>query len=350
MITEFLVNALGDVWGPIRLLTSILVLASLGSLLSTAASLFLLPRLWHLATTDKGRAHAFNAEASVGKPMGVGIFMILFTLVATILFVPFDLKVYLCMLVLFAASLVGFGDDVKEGGYSELTLGVSDLFLALAASLIILYGEDQNMWLPFTDMVFEVPYWLAVAIYTPVVWLSINALNCNDGVDGLSGSLSAVTITVLGFIMYSAVGNVENAEYLLLPFKPEAAYWVIVSAVLVGSILGYLWYNAPPSVALMGDAGSRPIGLFIGMCIVVVGNPTLIFFVAGLILVNGATGLVKVALIRIFRIRLLSSVRFPLHDHSRKNLNWSNSQVLIRYLLIHIGTLWFLMLLLLKVR
>jgi phospho-N-acetylmuramoyl-pentapeptide-transferase len=187
-------------------------------------------------------------------------------------------------------------------------------------------------------------------IYAPVVCICINAINCSDGVDGVSGTLSAVTISVLGFILYVVVGDVTNAEYLLVPFRADAANWAVASAIFCGAIIGYLWHNAPPSAALMGDAGSRPIGLFIGMCIVVSGNPAIIFFVAPLLLFNGATGLVKVALIRLFGWRVLNSIRFPFHDHARKNLKWSNSQVLLRFLLIHLASLWFLVTLLIKVR
>jgi len=76
----------------------------------------------------------------------------------------------------------------------------------------------------------------------------------------------------------------------------------------------------------------------------------LIFFVGPLILFNGATGLAKLALIRLFGLRILSSIRFPFHDHARKNLNWSNAQVLLRFLLVHLASLWFLVIILLKVR
>lgn len=105
---------------------------------------------------------------------------------------------------------------------------------------------------------------------------------------------------------------------------------------LVGSLAGYLWYNAYPSVVLMGDAGSRAIGFFIGVCIILTGNPFMILLSSTVILVNGGTGLLKVALLRFAKIRILRSIRFPLHDHFRHVQNWSNSQVLVRFALVQI--------------
>lgn len=350
MLAEFLYEDLSPYWGPLRLLSSITVLSTIGALAGAVISLFVLPKVWHLATRDKGRNHAHNAEASVGKPLGVGIFMNILFLLLVILLVPWDPRFYVCAVAVLAASCVGLADDVKPGGFSELTLGLSDAALALVSASAILYGRDIVMWVPFTSTEFEIPFWMGLIIFSSVIWLSVNALNCNDGVDGLSGTLSLITLTTLGFVIYSVVGHIENAPYLLIPYNADAPIWVIGNAIMIGVIVGYLWHNAPPSVALMGDAGSRPIGLFIGMLVTVTGNPFMILFVALMILVNGVTGLLKVGLIRVFRIRIFQNVRFPLHDHVRKNLAWSNSQVLLRFILIHFVTLSFLVLLLLKLR
>jgi phospho-N-acetylmuramoyl-pentapeptide-transferase len=88
----------------------------------------------------------------------------------------------------------------------------------------------------------------------------------------------------------------------------------------------------------------------IGLLVVATGNPLFLLLVGSVILLNGATGLMKVALARFFGIRLLSSIRFPLHDHCRKELNWSNTQVLVRFMLLHLGVSALLIILVLKVR
>jgi phospho-N-acetylmuramoyl-pentapeptide-transferase len=68
------------------------------------------------------------------------------------------------------------------------------------------------------------------------------------------------------------------------------------------------------------------------------------------ILVNGGTGLLKVTLLRFFRISILKNIRFPLHDHFRHKRDWSNSQVLIRFALIQILIIIVLFGLFIKVR
>jgi phospho-N-acetylmuramoyl-pentapeptide-transferase len=100
----------------------------------------------------------------------------------------------------------------------------------------------------------------------------------------------------------------------------------------------------------MGDAGSRPLGLLIGMLVVATGNPLFLLLVGMVIVLNGATGLVKVALMRFLGVKFLASIRFPLHDHFRKERGWSNSQVLVRFMLLHLGLSALLIILVLKIR
>ena len=103
---------------------------------------------------------------------------------------------------------------------------------------------------------------------------------------------------------------------------------------LSGVLMGYLWYNAYPSSVLMGDAGSRALGFAIGVGVLVCGNPLMILATSSIMLLNGGMGLFKIALLRFFKIRIFSCIRFPLHDHMRKNRGWSPTQVLLKFLIM----------------
>ena len=87
-----------------------------------------------------------------------------------------------------------------------------------------------------------------------------------------------------------------------------------------------------------------------GMLVLAAGNPFLIFIVAGVVLVNGATGLLKVALLRFFKIGIFKTVRYPLHDHVRHNAGWSNTHVLVRFVLLQAVITPLLLVFLFKVR
>jgi phospho-N-acetylmuramoyl-pentapeptide-transferase len=140
-------------------------------------------------------------------------------------------------------------------------------------------------------------------------------------VDGLSGTLSIVTLMTI-YIVDRIKGLPEDFSFLILIF--------------VVCILGYLWYNATPSRLMMGDAGSRAMGLFISIAILKTGSPILYIPVALVLILDGGLGLLKVSLLRFLKIHILTNVRTPLHDHVRKVWDWSNTQTVYRFAIIQI--------------
>lgn len=341
---------LADVFGPFRLLTSYIFLAGLGTALGALMTWWLLPKIWHLLPTDRGREFAVDADKSIGKPVSAGVLFIPVFAVISLLVVPFDwmfLEILLCVLF---AMMVGYWDDHSTTGWSEYRLGAYDLVIAILAAVIICQWEPFVIWLPLYKDAIEIGPALFVLGATPLIWLSINATNCTDGVDGLSASLSAMSILFLGGILYVIVGHADIAGYLLVPHYEQGADWAIMAFVMVGCLTGYLWHNSYPSAVLMGDSGSRPIGLMLGVLVLVCGNPFLVLVVAFVVLVNGATGMFKVALLRFFKIGIFKQIRYPLHDHVRHNMGWSNTQVLVRFMLLQAVGTPILLVLLLKVR
>ena len=107
-----------------------------------------------------------------------------------------------------------------------------------------------------------------------------------------------------------------------------------------------------------GDAGSRFLGILVATASLLSGNPFLVLALSPIVLVNGGGGLGKLVLLRLakklgFDIgeeNVIRKVRFPLHDHCKKNLGWSNAQVLMRFVLLQLVVMPILLVLLIKVR
>ena len=338
------------IYGPFRLLTSRLFLVGLGVILASFITWYLLPRLWARLPTDQGRQHAVEGHQARGKPVGAGIIIVPVFVIVSVLVLPLDVRFLAILGCALLAMVEGFLDDRSHGGWSELSLGLVDLGISFLGALAFCQMQAVQVWLPFIKTPVAIEPWLFLPLATGLIWITINATNCTDGVDGLSGSLSAIAFLCLGAILYGIVGHVDVSRYLLVPHYADGASWAVMSFVMAGCLAGYLWYNAFPSAVLMGDAGSRPIGFLVAMLVLASGNPFLIFVVAGVILVNGATGLLKLALLRLFKIGIFRNVRYPLHDHVRHAHGWSNTQVLVRFALLQALLTPLLLMVLLKVR
>ncbi len=329
-----------DFFGPVRLLQSFAVLIGIALFIGFIFTVVFLPKFYKYLPTDRGRAFTEGAEAAKGKPTGSGVVFISIFVVVALLCAPFSPKQVIILALTWFTMLTGFLDDRSITEWSELKKGLLDLVISIVASLVLFYSKDifqsgsVSFWFPFVTGSFEVAPWVYITFSTILLWASINTTNCTDGVDGLSSTLVLLALLTMGILLYFVLGHVDIATYLLVPHLETGASWAIIIFALIGVLMGYLWHNAFPSKVLMGDAGSRALGFFIGVCVMISGNPFLIFATSSVIFLNGGMGLLKLALLRAFKIHIFKNVRFPLHDHMKKTRGWSPTQVLVKFVII----------------
>lgn len=270
---------------------------------------------------DHGRAYAHDGVLSAGKPRGAGFIFILVFVVTAVIFGDMRRETVIYLILTVAAMMTGFLDDCAKVSWGELRKGLLDLVIAIMTAITCVNFNGSDITIALTGQTFTLNPVVYGILAVILVWGSINVTNCADGVDGLSGTLASITLATVYLIMQSK------------EIAPDFAYLILL---FIACILGYLWYNATPSCLMMGDAGSRAIGLFIAIAVMKMGSPFLYLLVACVLMVDGGIGLVKVSLLRYLHIKILTKVRTPLHDHVRKNKNWSNAQTVFKFAIIQI--------------
>ena len=295
------------------------VIAFAGILFTFAATCIFISKFANDLPKDQGRDFAVEGKKSAGKPRGAGIIFVLVFAVCTLLFSGLSVELCIYLMLVVIEMLTGFFDDTAEKPWGEWKKGILDLLVAVAVALTYLYYNGSTI--TFFGSSFTMPPVLFVCCAVILVWVSINVTNCADGVDGLSGTLTIITLTTIYLI-----GKMENKS-------TDMSFPILL---FTACILGFLWYNATPSRLLMGDAGSRAMGIFISIAILKTGSPFLYIPAAMVLIADGGLGLIKVSLIRIFKIRILKNTLTPLHDHVRKKKGWSNTQTVFRFAIIQI--------------
>ena len=268
---------------------------------------------------DGGRKFAFNGKLTAGRPRGAGIILILVFLAGCLLFVSRQLEYLLYYLMVLCGMLSGYLDDRSETPWNEYKKGAIDLAVCLITALSFLNFNPDMGSIAIGGWSWQMPPVLFVIVATAGLWVSINATNCSDGVDGLCGTLTCVTLTFIGLWGIETGMDSSMLAAILL---------------MIVSILPYLWRNAEPCQVMMGDAGSRAFGLFIGIAILKTGNMLLYFPLCAVLFLDGFLGIVKVSLARFLKIRIMKNTRTPLHDHFRKNKGWSNGQTVMRFAIV----------------
>ncbi len=291
----------------------------IGALLAFVLTFIALRLFRDKLPTDGGREFAVDGSKSIGKPRGAGIVFIIVYTVISLFFGNLSLESFLyCLLIIFC-MLTGFFDDAAANPWGEMRKGVLDLAVSVMTALVYVWhnGSDVHFALAGVTVHFHPVVFVILAVM--LVWASINVTNCCDGVDGLCGTLS-ITSGISIFALAFLLGNAEKIGSGML-------FMVMV-------LLAYLWYNSTPSRLLMGDAGSRAIGVFLAINILLTGAPFMFLILCLIILLDGGLGLLKVTIIRVFKVNPMKNLRTPLHDHFRKKGGWSNTQVVNRFMIL----------------
>ena len=276
---------------------------------------------------DQGRPNAVNGELSKGKTRGVGLVMMICFVLTAALFLPFSLEFMFFALLILAEMFSGYLDDASKTSWSDYKKGAIDFVISLLVGVVFVLNNPTTIYFGAVGVTLHPILYGALA--TILVWMSINAVNCTDGVDGLSGTVGLVSI--LSFlVIYPTELCADHYE----------GYILLLAAIFVS----YLLFNAGPSKVLMGDAGSRPLGVLLAILAMKTQHPLCYLLLCGVFIADGLTGLVKIFFLRFFKIHFFKNTRTPLHDHVRKNRGWSDTQVVIRFAIIQLicSAVWFI--------
>ncbi len=158
-----------------------------------------------------------------------------------------------------------------------------------------------------------------------------NAVNLTDGMDGLAGGITAVC--AFAFMVLAYIAGFEGlAQYLLVPYVPLSDELAIVAGAMVGSCLGFLWYNCSPAQVFMGDTGSLPLGGLLGFIAVVVRQEFLLVIIGGVFVIEALSVILQVGCFRLFGGRRPLRCA-PIHHHFHL-AGWTEQQVVVRFWLI----------------
>lgn len=296
-------------------LISAKLLTALNILLPLAVSLALILLLRKKLPKDQGREFAFNGSLSAGKIRGAGILFITAFTVCVPFFVTVSGENLLYLACVFVSMLSGYFDDRAETPWNEYKKGIIDFVICALTATLFATSNPELLSLSLFGYSLKLPLILYIAVGTVFLWMMINAVNCSDGIDGYSGSLA---INSMIFI--------SRAGALLTDYSDMRSFAIV----MIFALLPYLWFNAEPSSMMMGDAGSRALGIFLGIMLMKTGNLLLSVPLCLVFLIDGLLGIAKVSLKRFLKISILKNIRTPIHDHLRKNKGWSNTQTIYR--------------------
>lgn len=160
------------------------------------------------------------------------------------------------------------------------------------------HGIDLGMWF--------IPWCVLVIVGTS------NAVNLTDGLDGLASGCTVFAGSAFVGLTYLS-GHAILSQYLSIPHIQDAGEVSIVLGALVGSVLGFLWFNCYPAQVFMGDTGSLPVGALLALAALVTRQEVLLIVVGGVFVIETLSVILQVGWFRMTGRRLIACS--PLHNH-----------------------------------
>jgi len=279
----------------------------------------------------------------MGTPTMGGVLILIGILFGTLLWADLN-NSYIWVLLMVATSfgLLGATDDylkIKRNnsrGISSAAKIIWQIILSLIAIFLLMkYGDNEhlkNLYFPFfKNLTFHLGlFFIPFTVF--IIIGSSNAVNLTDGLDGLATvpvMLVALSFTLICYV----VGNTVFAEYLQIPYIANVGEASIFCGSIVGSCLGFLWYNAPPAKIFMGDTGSLSLGGSLGAVSIISKHEIVLGIIGGLFVLETASVIIQVISFKLTGKRVFMMA--PLHHHFEKK-GWAESTVVIRFWIISI--------------
>ena len=279
----------------------------------------------------------------VGTPTMGGLLILIGILFGTLLWADLS-NPYIWVLLFVATSfgLLGFIDDYlkikrqnSRGISSSMKLIWQITLSFVAVYLLLKFGNNEhikNLYFPFfKNLVLHLGlFFIPFAIF--IIVGSSNAVNLTDGLDGLA--TVPVMLVALSFTLICYVtGNTVFSEYLQIPYITNVGETSIFCGSIVGSCLGFLWFNAPPAKIFMGDTGSLSLGGSLGAVSIISKHEIVLGIIGGLFVLETVSVIIQVISFKLTGKRVFMMA--PLHHHFEKK-GWAESTVVIRFWIIAI--------------
>ena len=241
-----------------------------------------------------------------GTPTMGGILLLGATVVSTLLWAhPKNSFVWLVLGAMIAAGALGFADDYlkvskkNSAGVSERTKIIVQLLIAVGVTWFFLWDpqlkiQASALFVPFYKKMLVPNMGLVITFlfFSGVILGTSNAVNLTDGLDGLATGCT-LTVTFAYAVLAYIAGHHGIAEYLQVPFYPQAGELAVFCMALAGASLGFLWFNAHPAKMFMGDTGSLAIGGAIGVVAICVKQELLLLVIGFVFVLEAASVLIQ---------------------------------------------------------
>ncbi|QCI25436.1 phospho-N-acetylmuramoyl-pentapeptide-transferase [Buchnera aphidicola (Sitobion avenae)] len=252
-----------------------------------------------------------------------GIFIIFSILFSIILYCNLScIYIWYVISILIGYGIIGLIDDYKKIKYQNtqgLKLIWKYFWLSVIALVFIYIINTSNKEIISTKLIipfyvknsFEIHYLYIFLSYFVIVGTS-NSVNLTDGLDGLA--IMPVIFLTCGFTLISLFSeNINSATHLHVHYIKNSEELSVLCMAIIGSGLGFLWFNSYPAKVFMGDVGSLSLGGALGTIAILLHQELLLTVMGGIFVFETISVILQIISFKIRKKRIFKMA--PIHHH-----------------------------------
>jgi len=313
----------------------IICAASFALVLSASVGFFAVKILKKYGVKQTISGYVTEHKQKNGTPTMGGVIFVIPTAAAFLIFSKGSRLLSVVALALFGAYVViGFLDDFikikfhRNDGLTPIQKIIFQTVIAVIASIFVVRGGISEQFIPFTRDRADIGWWflpLGVFIYLAAT----NCVNLTDGLDGLAGTTSAVTLISTAALVLLQISLLPNDRTIISEYENVALLCVVCAA----SLGGFLLYNTNMASVFMGDTGSLALGGLICSAMIFTGNVFYLPIIGVTFVLSGASVIIQVLYYKRTKKRVF--LMAPLHHHFQHK-GYSESKIVFAYKLLSV--------------
>ena len=277
-----------------------------------------------------------------GTPTMGGLLILSSLVISTLLWADLSNRyIWVVLFVTVSFAMIGFADDYikikkksSDGLSSKQKIILQTAFSFISVTYLFYSAEaapETSFIVPFfKDLLIPMSPFLFIFTGMFVLVGSSNAVNLTDGLDGLAILPSVLIAGALGLIAYS-MGNQIIADYLYLPHLKLSGELIVFCGALIGSGIGFLWYNTYPAQIFMGDIGSLTLGAILGILAIILRHELVFAIMAGVFVIETLSVAIQVISFKTRGKRVF--LMAPIHHHYELK-GWPEPKIIVRFWII----------------
>lgn len=258
----------------------------------------------------------------LGTPTMGGLLIIVVVAVLAVLLGALDASTYSPLAALVGVGALGAADDYLNAKTGDgITVRQKLLWQSVVAVVAAVYIQNHfgiiGIRVPFVGDVIigEIPYIVFAAI--GIIGFS-NGVNLTDGLDGLAGGT-----LIFAFVAFMIIA------LLNVPAQPNLA---LFCALIIGSILGFLWFNVHPAQIFMGDSGALALGATLAVTALITGQILVLPLIGVIFVVETLSVMIQVGFYKISHGRRVFRMT-PIHHHFELG-GWDEEKITLRFWIV----------------